>query len=124
MKQKIELEYSIKSSPRILFTRLSTPGGLAEWFADDVNLRGSVFSFIWEGSEQKANLVQKKENSHIRFSWVDDDDDTYFEFRISVDELTKDVALVVTDFVEEDEKEDTIELWNTQISELKHTIGL
>jgi uncharacterized protein YndB with AHSA1/START domain len=124
MKQKIELEYSIKSSPRILFTRLSTPGGLAEWFADDVNLRGSVFSFIWEGSEQKANLVQKKENSHIRFSWIDDEDDTYFEFRISVDELTKDVALVVTDFVEEDEKEDTIELWNTQISELKHTIGL
>lgn len=124
MKQKIVLEYPINSSPKVLYTRLSTPGGLAEWFADDVNLKGSVYSFIWDGSEQKAELLQKKENKYIRFSWEEEDEDTYFEFRINIDELTKDVALVVTDFVDEDEKEDSIELWNTQIAELKHVIGL
>lgn len=124
MKQKIVLEYPINSSPKVLYTRLSTPGGLAEWFADDVNLKGSVYSFIWEGSEQKAELLQKKENKYIRFCWEEEDEDTYFEFRINIDELTKDVALVVTDFVDEDEKEDSIELWNTQIAELKHVIGL
>ena len=123
MKQKIVLEYPINSSQKVLYARLSTPGGLSEWFADDVNLKGNVFSFIWEGSEQKAEVVQKKENKYIRFRWVDEPD-TYFEFRIHIDELTKDVALVITDFTEEDEKEDTIELWNTQVSELKHVIGL
>ena len=124
MKQKIVLEYPINSSPKVLYPRLGTPCGLSEWFADDVNLKGSIFSFIWEGSEQKAEVVQKKENKYIRFSWLDDEDDTFFEFRINVDEITKDVALVVTDFVDEGEDEDAIDLWNTQVSELKHTIGL
>ena len=124
MKQKIILEYPINSSPKVLYTRLSTPGGLSEWFADDVNLKGNIFSFIWEGSEQKAQVVQKKENKYIRFAWLEEEEDAFFEFRINIDELTKDVALVITDFVEEDEKEDTIELWNTQVAELKHIIGL
>lgn len=125
MKQKIVLEYPINSSPKVLYTRLSTPGGLSEWFADDVNLKGSTFSFIWEGAEQKAEVLQKKENKYIRFSWLEEEEeDTYFEFRINIDELTKDVALVITDFVDEDEVEDTTELWNTQVAELKHTIGL
>ena len=125
MKSKIVMEYTINSSPKVLYSRLSTPGGLAEWFADDVNLKGNVFTFIWNGVEQKAVVIQKKENKYIRFQWIDEvDKNTYFEFRINVDELTGDVALVVTDFVEEDEAEDSIELWNTQINELKHTLGL
>ena len=125
MKSKIVLEYTINSSPKVLYARLSTPGGLSEWFADDVNLKGNTFSFIWNAVEQKAVVIQKKENKYIRFHWIEEhDEDTYFEFRINIDELTGDVALVVTDFTEEDEKEDSIELWNTQISELKHTLGL
>lgn len=125
MKSKIVMEYTINSSPKVLYARLSTPGGLAEWFADDVNLKGNVFSFIWNGVEQKAVVIQKKENIYIRFQWIDEaDKNTYFEFRINIDELTGDVALVVTDFVEENETEDSIELWKTQINELKHTLGL
>jgi uncharacterized protein YndB with AHSA1/START domain len=124
MKKKVNLEYSINSSPKVLYARLSTPGGLAEWFADDVNLKGKVFSFIWNNSEQKAEVVQKKENKYIRFKWLDDPEDSFFEFRISIDEITGDVALVVTDFCDEDEEDDTVELWNTQITELKHIIGL
>ncbi len=119
------MEYTINSSPKVLYARLSTPGGLSEWFADDVNLKGNVFSFIWNAIEQRAVVTQKKENKYIRFHWIEEpDENTYFEFRINIDELTGDVALVVTDFTEEDEKEDSIELWNTQISELKHTLGL
>ena len=125
MKEKITLEYTINSSPKVLYSRLSTPGGLAEWFADDVNLKGNIFSFFWDETEQKAEVIQKKENKYIRFKWLEEEfNDCYFEFRINIDELTGDVALVITDFVEEDEKEDSVELWNTQISELKHVIGL
>lgn len=125
MKKKYELEYSLNSSPNVLFNRLSTPSGLSEWFADDVNLQGSVFTFIWEKSEQQAEVVQRKENKYIRFRWVDEEDDhSYFEFRLARDELTGDVSLLITDFASEDEKEDAIELWDTQIAELKHAIGL
>lgn len=127
MKQKLELEYTINSSPKVLYNRLSTPGGLSEWFADDVNLRGKLFTFIWEGVEQKAEVVLKKENKYIRFRWIEDensDEKGYFEFRINVDELTGDVALLVTDFADDEDVDDAVELWNTQISELKHVLGL
>ena len=125
MKTKYELEYTFNTSPNFLYTRLSTPEGLSEWFADNVNLKRGKFQFIWEGAEQEATVIQKKTNKFIRFHWEDDEDqEHYFEFRIHTDELTGDVALLITDFAEEDEKDDAIDLWNTQISELKHGIGL
>ena len=125
MLEKIELEYTFNTSPRVLFNRLSTPAGLTEWFADDVNLKDGLFSFEWDGSQQFAEVVAKKDNKYIRFKWIeDDDDDSYFEFKIQKDELTGDLALLITDFVEKDEMEDATGLWDTQISELKHVIGL
>ena len=109
----------------MLYARLSTPSGLSEWFADDINIRQNIYTFIWEGTEQQAELLSKKENQQIKFRWIDDDEeDYYFEFQIQKDELTGEVALIITDFAEEDDKEDAIELWNTQISNLKHTLGL
>jgi uncharacterized protein YndB with AHSA1/START domain len=123
MKQKLVLEYTINSSPKVLYPRLSTPGGLSEWFADDVNLKGNIYSFIWEGSEQKAEAVIKKDNKYIRFKWMNDPE-AFFEFRINIDELTKDVALVITDTVDEEDIDDSTELWNTQVAKLKHVIGL
>lgn len=123
-KEKFELEYIIRTSPSILYTRLSNPSGLSEWFADDVNLKGKVFTFVWDGSEQQAEQVLRKENKMVRYHWLDDEDDkAYFEFRINVDDLTGETALVVIDFAEADEKEDSIELWNQQIDELKHGLG-
>jgi len=123
-KEKFELEYIIKTSPSILFARLSNPSGLSEWFADDVNLKGKIYTFVWEGSEQQAEQVLRKENKMVRYHWLDDEDDkAYFEFKINVDDLTGETALVVIDFAEEDEKEDAIELWNQQIDELKHGLG-
>ena len=125
MKTKYELEYTLNTSPSILFNRFSTPEGLSEWFAENVNLQNGKYTFIWEGSEQEASVLQKKTNKLIRFHWEDDEDaDAYFEFRIHTDELTGDVALLITDFAEEDEKDDAIDLWDSQISELKHAIGL
>jgi hypothetical protein len=123
MKQKIALEYPINSSPKVLYARLSSPGGLSEWFADDVNVKGEIYSFFWDGAEQKAEAVIKKENRYIRYRWVDDPE-AYFEFRIVVDEITKDVALVIVDVVDDDELDGAKELWNSQIAELKHVLGL
>ena len=124
MKNRFEVEYSINSSPKILYARLSTPGGLSEWFADDINIQGNTYTFIWDGVEQVAELITKKDNQIVRFKWIDNDDDSYFEFRIRKDELTGDVALVITDFAEDDEKDDSVDLWDRQIDELKHALGL
>ena len=119
---KVQFEYPINCSPKVLYNRLSTASGLAEWFADDVRVQGKRYTFFWEGSEQTAEMTLRKENRLVRFNWTDTPD-TYFEFRISQDELTGDVSLIVFDFSEEDEEEETKELWNTQIADLKHILG-
>ncbi len=124
-KERIELEYILKTSPGILFVRLSTPSGLSEWFADDVLVKGEELTFIWEGSEEKrAEQTQLKDNKMVRYTWLDEEmEDAWFEFHINVDELTGDVALVVIDHVDTDEVEDASELWNQQIEDLKHGLG-
>ncbi len=123
--EKYVIEYSFNSSPKVLFNRLSTASGLTEWFADDVKLRGKIFTFVWDGSEQEAELLGRKDLKYVRFHWIDDEDEeTYFEFKMNVDELTGDVALIITDFAEEGEEQDGIELWNQQVSELKHILGI
>jgi uncharacterized protein YndB with AHSA1/START domain len=126
MKKKLTLEYTLNSSPKVLFPRLSTPGGLSEWFADNVNIQGNIYSFFWGKIEQKAEILQKKENKYIRFHWLETEDSecTWFEFRINTDDLTGDTALIITDFIYDEDRDSTIELWNSQIAKLKHVIGL
>jgi uncharacterized protein YndB with AHSA1/START domain len=122
-KIKFELEFVIQSSPQLLYQYLSTPSGLSEWFADNVNSRGEIFSFIWDGSEEQAKLIKRKSDEFVKFTWVDSEDDTYFELKIIVDEITQDVSLFITDFAEEDEVEEAKMLWENQVSSLKQVLG-
>ena len=122
-KIKFQIEFVIQSSPQLLYQYLSTPSGLSEWFADNVNSRGEVFSFIWDGSEEQAKLLKKKSDDFVRFCWVENEDDSFFEMRIIVDEITKDVSLFITDFAEEDETEEAKMLWENQVSDLKQVLG-
>ena len=126
MRFKLELEYTLNCSPKVLFSRLSTPEGLGEWFADQVNVEGDLFSFYWNGSESKARLSAIKENKMVRFEWVgmENEEENYFEFRINVEELTGDLALIITDFIEENEKEGSTDLWDSQINDLKRILGI
>ena len=123
-KIKIELEYPIKTSTSVLYNCLSTPSGLSGWFADDVNIKNDSYTFFWDGSEETAKLLTKKNNTSIKFQWEDDEgEDYYFELAIKIDPITKDVAVMITDFTEEDEVEETKLLWDNQINELKQKIG-
>ena len=111
----------------MLFPRLSTPEGLGEWFADEVLTDGNIFTFRWGKTESKALIASVKENRLVRFEWLDTDTEKesgYFEFKITVHDLTGDLALLITDFAEPDEKEDAIYLWDTQINDLKRILGL
>lgn len=126
VKIKYELEFPINSSPQLLYQYISTPSGLSEWFADNVNSRGEYFTFIWNDSEEKARVASKKTGEKIKFRWIDDNDvdtDYFFELRILEDEITKDVSLMVVDYAEEDEVGEAKLLWENQISDLKHVIG-
>ncbi len=125
-KTKYELEFVVQSSPQLLYQYISTPSGLSEWFADNVNSRGELFTFIWDDSEEEAKLLSKKSGERIKFKWLEDDDegnDYYFELRIQVDEITKDVSLMVTDYSDDDEIDENKMLWDNMISNLKQVLG-
>ena len=122
-KIKYELEFPIQASPNMLYQYISTASSLTEWFADDVNSRGKVFSFFWDGNEEKAELLSSKNNQFVKFRWLENDEDSFFEIRIAVDELTKDVSLMIIDFSDEDEIEESKMLWESQISDLKQVLG-
>ena len=124
---KYEMEFVIQSSPYLLYNYLSTPSGLSEWYADNVNSRGELFTFIWEGSEEQAKLLSKKTDERVKFRWMDDvekEESYFFELRIQVDEITKDVSLMITDFADdEDEVEEGKMLWENMVSNLKQVLG-
>ncbi len=122
---KFEMEFPIKVSQKLLFQYISTPSGLSEWFADNVNSRGEIFIFIWDDSEESAKLIRKNNNEKIQFQWLDDEStDFYFELRIQFDEITKDVSLIVTDFADDEEEiEESKLLWTNQIADLKKVLG-
>ena len=125
-KIRYELEVPITSSPQLLYQYISTPSGLSEWFADNVNSRGEFFTFIWEDTEEKARMSSKKTGEKVKFRWVDEenkDGEYYFELRILVDEITKDVSLMVVDFAEEGGVAESKQLWENQVSDLKHVLG-
>jgi uncharacterized protein YndB with AHSA1/START domain len=123
-KTKFELEFPIHASTYMLFQYISTASGLAEWFADNVNSGGDVFVFIWDDAEERAKLLSKKNEERVKFQWLEDENEVcYFEMRLQVDEITKDVSLIVTDFAEEDELEHAKMIWENQISALKHILG-
>ena len=123
-KVRIDLEYIIKTSPTILFNCLSTPSGLSEWFADDVNIKNDRYTFFWDGSEETAILKNVRKSESVKFQWEDDEDEDYFfEMTIRIDDLTKDVALLVTDFAEEGEEDEIQLMWDNNVDKLKKAIG-
>lgn len=124
-KIKFELEIPVHASPSMLYNYFATPSGLEEWFADKVNSRGKIITFYWEDSEEEAKIITKKTDKRIKYKWAESDgDDSYFEFKIQVDSITKDVSVIITDFAEDETAvEEAKQLWESQLDELKQVIG-
>ena len=117
------MEFEVKSSPKILFAFLNEPNGLAQWFADDVIYRDNIYTFTWDNEDHRAKLISIKENKLVKFRWVDDDPQYYFEMEIVQDELTNDVALSITDFAAEDAIEERKLIWENQMRYLTSVLG-
>lgn len=123
-KARLDFEYIIRTSDHILFNCIGTPSGLEEWFADEVNIRGDIYTFIWEGEERKAQLVSSKKNQSVKFHWLEDGKEkTFFEMRIKIDDMTGEVALLVTDFCDSGDEDETKMLWDSSIENLRRVIG-
>ena len=117
------MEYPVRCSPSILYEFLSTPAGLQEWFADKVDERDSVFSFSWDGSVDKAEVLESVDDKSIRFHWLNAPKDEFFEFSIEKSEVTNQTILLVKDFAEKKEIKDQSQLWNSQLKDLFYRIG-
>lgn len=124
-KEKIELEYLLKTSPKVFESMVTTPSGLSEWFADDVNVKDNMYTFLWDGSEEKAKLIHKKAGQCMRWQWEkdEDEDDIFFEIFYEVDPMTKALVLRITDFADSDDVDEVKMLWESSINELKRVIG-
>ncbi|WP_080905206.1 START-like domain-containing protein [Parabacteroides sp. Marseille-P3160] len=125
-KEKFHIEYIFdKVSRRSLWNHLTTPPGLSAWFADDVEINENEYTFYWNKTQEKAELVSAKPEISIRYRWIEEEDPSiYFEFIIHTIELTGSTALEITDFAELDEKADSISLWDSQVEVLKRTLGI
>ena len=122
-KQQFTLEYPVRCSPSILYEFLSTPAGLQEWFADKVDDRDNIFSFTWNGTVEKAEVLEKEQDKFIRFHWLHAPKEEYFEFKIEKSEVTNQTILVIKDFAEKKEIKDQTRLWDYQVKELFHRLG-
>lgn len=125
-KERFELEYVLRTSPKVLDKLLSTPDGLSEWFADDVIVKDDMYTFHWDGSEEQARLISKKAGEYIKWQWLNDEEDeleTFFEMKYTIDPMTKVVILTVSDFAEKTERDEIVRLWESQIGDLRRVIG-
>ncbi len=123
LKQKYSLEFEFRSSPKILFNSISDSIGLAGWFADDVHTKDDIYTFFWDQGSSQAKMIAMQAPRLIRFQWTEDTDGTYFQFEIKEDEITSDIALIITDFALKGERETQIRLWESQIQQLKMFVG-
>lgn len=125
-KKKFNIEYQLRTaSVNVLWNSISTPLGLSEWFADGVTVNDTEYTFNWEQYDQTAFLIQSKPNDFIQFQWEEDvDTDYYFELKIVMLQVTGELALLITDFAEPNDKDDLVLLWNKQIEVLRRKTGI
>lgn len=122
-KQLFTIEYSVRCSPTILYEFLASPAGLQEWFADTVDERDNVFSFTWNGTTDKAEVLEAESDKYIRFHWLHAPKNEYWEFRIEKAEVSNQTILLISDFAEKKEIADQKRLWDFQMKDLFHRLG-
>ena len=128
-KQKFVGEYQIKASRKMLFPYLSTATGLCQWFADDVNINNidKTLIFLLDGEERIATIDSIKNNRYVKFRFVNEDeklkDNDTLEFRLEINELTQSVFVRVEEYTETDDLEESYQIWDNLLAQLKEIIG-
>lgn len=93
--------------------------------ADRITEKDGVYTFLWGKDEtREAELLGCREGVYIRFHWLDEAPKTYFELRINVSELTKAHVLEITEIARYEEEEELVQMWESQLEELRRVAGL
>ena len=118
-----DMEFIFRASPTILYKFLTAPACLIRWFSDGVDIEEDVYTFSWEGSEERAELVEDIEDERLKFIWEEADDGEFLEFRMQKSPVTGETILEITDFADSDEVDDQRQLWESQIKVLRQETG-
>ena len=128
-KQKFVGEYPINASRKMLFPYLSTATGLCQWFADDVNINNidKTLIFIVDGEERIAVIDSINKNRYVKFRFIIDGEkpkeNDALEFRLEVNDLTQEVFVRVEEYTESDDLEESYQIWDNLLAQLKEIIG-
>ncbi len=118
------VDFLLKASPTIVYHFITTPSALVRWFCDAVDITGEYYTFSWKGSTEVAEVIDDIEDERLRFHWLDsEDEDEYFEFRITTADITDETILEIVDFAWADEVEEQRQLWRTQVDRLRKETG-
>lgn len=119
-----KIEYIFRASPTIVYQFLTTPACLVRWFCDEVDISGNVYTFFWDGDEQRAELIEDWEDELLRFEWEDaPSPNEYLEFRISKSPITEETVLTITDFCDVNDLKGAHKLWDSQIAQMRVETG-
>lgn len=129
-KQKFTAEYELRASPKMLFSYLTTPAGLAQWFADNVSIDDDkVFNFVWDNSPHYARISTQRLNKYVKFEFLhenkqgDVQDPNYIEFKLDLNEMTQSSFVKVTDYSDLEDEQELEELWENLITSLREAVG-
>ena len=129
VKNKFVADYQINASKKIVFNYLSTASGLAEWFADDVNINEDKnYIFHFDNEDHYARLVSLRTNMHVKFEFYDpsnpnEEDHAYIEFKLDENELTQTLFIKVIEYSDVYDNEESAAIWEGLINQLKDIIG-
>ncbi|MEP7269771.1 MAG: START-like domain-containing protein, partial [Saprospiraceae bacterium] len=98
-----KVDFLLKASPTIVYHFITTPSALVRWFCDAVDITGEYYTFSWKGNTEVAELLDDIEDERLRFRWLDgEDDDEFFEYRLSTSDITDETIFEIYDFAWED----------------------
>jgi uncharacterized protein YndB with AHSA1/START domain len=119
-----KVDFLLKASPTIVYHFITNPAALVRWFCDAVDITGEFYTFSWKGNTEVAELIDDIEDERLRFRWLDgEDEEEFFEFRLSIADITDETILDIYDFAWADEVEDQKQLWRTQVERLRKETG-
>lgn len=133
-KYKFQTEFEINASKKMLFPYLNSASGLSQWYAEDVTINeDKVFNFKWDGEDHKAKIVAQRTNHFVKFEFITengnaspdqiDEDPSYLELKLDMNELTQSVFLTVVDYSESDDFEELQDVWESLVFNLKEIVG-
>lgn len=123
-RSKITCEFLLKASPTIVYQFLSDETCLIRWFCDAVIIEDDIYTFIWNGQAEQAELIDDIEDDRLRFVWLDAENQSEFlEFRITTSPVTDETILTIVDFCDADEVADQKLFWEAQIKKMNHVMG-